>query len=108
MNSPFQNTDGAFEVFYDEEVVVSLKDGSKQTLTVSIFDIVEGDVLMDEGSMDTTRTDIRLTARKKDWCFLKSLKRGDILECRCRGKYTVSEVKNDPYFGIVITARESK
>lgn len=106
MRSPFGcENERAFDPFYDESAVVKLKSGKKQTLVVSVFDDIEGQTLLEDGSIDTARHDIQLRARQSDWCFVQTMKRGDTIELPRRGKYSVSEVKNEPALGIIITAR---
>ena len=105
MNGPFTNFDDAFIPMYGEQASFTTKDGDRQTIKVCVFDCVEGEPLMEEGSMETTRRDIQLSIHMKNWNFVKRLKRGDAIEVPCRGKFSVQEVMNDPHFGIVVKAR---
>ena len=105
MNNPFTDIDDAFLTMFKEEASLTTKEGDRQTLKVCIFDNVEGEPLIDEGSMETTRRDIQLSIHMKDWNFVKRLTRGDKIEVPCRGKFSVQQVINDPQFGIVVKAR---
>ena len=106
MKKFFADSEEAFAPFYDESVIATTKEGEVQTLTVSVFDDIEGEPLMDEGSMETNRKDIQFNARQKDWYFIQKLKRGDEIEWMGK-KYKVEVARNDPALGVIVKAREA-
>lgn len=105
MKSPFAETDAAYDVFYDEQVVIT-HGGQKQTLEVNIFTDSTGDALTDS-AMDTDREDILLVFQKKDWGYLSRLVRGDTIERTAYNglKYKVVESRHDAIMGWVLRAR---
>ena len=105
MQSPFTDIDAAFDVFYDERVVIS-HGGERQTLDVNIFTDATGDALTD-AAMDTDREDILLVFQKKDWGYMSKLVRGDTIErTACNGlKYKVVDSRHDAIMGWVLHAR---
>lgn len=100
---------------FEEEVVVILKKTNKrQTLQACVFDDINGEVLSEDASMDTSRKDIQLLFFQKDFGFLQSITRGDVVERLVgvgngepfrRMKYTVSESYRDENHSWVIKAR---
>lgn len=108
MNSPFTGTHAAFEVFYDETVSITTKDGKRDTFPVAVFTDGYSDPL-DDSMMETDRTDVRFIFKRRDWSFIQKVERGaEIIRfTENRKKYVVSEVKYDSALGWIITARES-
>lgn len=107
--SPFTDTEDAFNPFYQTDIKVVLKSGERQTLTVSMFDAVEGDALSEEVDLDTTRKDLKFVARKQDWDFVKKMTRGDTIELpdsHTKERYKVDSIDNHFVMGMVITARQ--
>lgn len=101
------NTERAFMPFNDFAITITTKTGNRETLKVSLFDDIEGEPLSDEVSMDTERKDLQIIARRKDWGFVKTVKRGDTIEVPPdKKKYSVSSVENDFALGIIIKARQ--
>ena len=72
MKSPFRHIDSAFDVFYDEHIVVECKDGRKQILEVCVFTDNTGDVLAQD-MIDTDREDISIAVKHEDWQFLDNI-----------------------------------
>lgn len=107
MKNPFCpiEIENAFAPMYNEQAAFTTKSGERQALDVCVFDDVEGETLLEEGSMETNRRNIQLNLRMSDWNFVKTLKRGDAIEIPCRGKFAVVSVQNDPNIGIVVNAR---
>lgn len=100
------DTDKAFMPFYDFAVTITTKEGKRQTLKVSLFDDIEGEPLSQELSMETERKDIQIVARRRDWSFLQTIRRGDTVEVPpMKKKYSISSVENDFAMGIIIKAR---
>lgn len=104
MKTPFTDIDKAFEPFWIDMIIATLKNGETQTLPCCVFDDVEGEPLVDN-MMDTDRRDILIMARDADWCFIKRMKRGDELTYN-NEKYSVKEAKNDSALGIIVRARQ--
>ena len=105
MKNPFIHFDKAFDPMFSEDVILTLKDGKKQTISTCIFDDTTGDALSDD-SVDTTREDIQLVFKKNDIAFLQRVSRGDTIErVRFGKKYKVSESKHDDIFTWIIKAR---
>ena len=107
MKSPFTHIDSAFEVFYDEQIVIECKDGRKQTLDVCVFTDNTGDVLAQD-MIDTDREDISIAVKREDWQFLDNIGIQDTItrfvNSKCV-KYKVSDVLDDCLMGKVIKAR---
>lgn len=105
MQSPFTDTDNAFEVFYDERVVIT-HGGMRTTLDVCIFTDMTGDAL-DDNAMDTDRQDILVVFKVVDWPYMSNLVRGDMIErTEANGvKYRIQETKYDAVMGWVVRAR---
>lgn len=108
MKSPFRHIDSAFDVFYDETILVECKDGKKQTLMACVMTDNTGDPLS-EDMVDSTREDLNIVSRHCDWAFVQKLERGDKLTRICMNKkYVVQEVVEDFAMGFVIKARQAK
>lgn len=105
MKSPFKNTDAAYDVFYDETVVIT-HGGEKQTLQVNVFTDTTGDTITD-AAMDTDREDIMLVFQRKDWAYMSNLVRGDTIERTAYNglRYKVVQAKYDSIMGWVLHAR---
>ena len=109
MRSPWNIDDRAFEPMYDESVIIRHKDGGKtdeQTIKCIVYSDSTGEPLSGD-AMDTDREEINISCRKKDWAFVKSLKRGDkVIRTATNGKtYAVREAKYDAVMGWVLAAR---
>ena len=107
--SPWKGNDNAFDVMYDESVVISgtRTDGNfKQTIEVALFVDYTSDPT-GEDMLDTDCEYIHLCCRPEDVAFLLKLKRGDVIERTAYNgiKYAIQEVKRDYVMGWVITAR---
>lgn len=107
MHNPWKDIDDrAFVPMFDENVAIKTHDGNKTTLKAAIFVDGMADPLTDD-MMDTEREDMTFVFAKKDWAFVKTLKRGaTITRCSDRKQYSISDVKLDNCFGWCITARE--
>lgn len=109
MKDPFDRNDfdKAFVPMFSEHVVITLKDGTKQTLSACVFDDSTDDPISD-GSMDTTRERIQLLFKTSELAFLKAIKRGDVIERQGVGrKYTIYDSRADETFSWVIRARRA-
>lgn len=107
MKSPFEHIDSAFDVFYDEQILVECKDGRKQTLTACVFTDNTGDVLAQD-MIDTDREDISIAVRREDWALLQNIEIQDSIHRIVNGKcvkYKVSDVLDDYSMGKVVKAR---
>lgn len=108
MKSPFRHIDSAFDVFYDEQIVVECKDGRKQTLQACVMTDNTGDPLSEE-LVDSEREDLNIVARRCDWAFVQTLARGDKAIRLCTNKkYVVQEVVEDFVMGLVVKVRQTK
>jgi len=110
MRDPFIDMYKAFEVFYNEPVKITSKDGSlNQTIQCCVFSSTTGDTIEND-NFDTTRIDLNFICDRKDWKYVQLLKRGDQLE-RLRPlkhkKYTVQDIIEDDVMGLVIVGWES-
>jgi hypothetical protein len=109
MKSPWTDSslDDSFDIFYDESVEISDPKGTKKTtLKVAPFTYSTGETFSDD-TLDTERKDMTFVFRRKDWPFLKDVKRGWTIK-RVDGKtFSVSDVLTDEQdaFGIVVTAK---
>lgn len=107
MNSPFKNIHGAFEVFYDEDAVITTSDGTRTSFKVCVFTDGTADPLSDD-MLDSEREDMTFIFKRKDWPFVKKLTRGATIKRLCDAKeYSVSDVKFDHALGWMIAAREA-
>lgn len=107
MKSPFRHIDSAFDVFYDETILVECKDGKKQTLDVCVFTDNTGDVLAQD-MIDTDREDISIVVKREDWQFLGNVGIQDTITRFVNNKcvkYKVSDVLDDYLMGKVVKAR---
>lgn len=110
MRSPWEETDKAFEPMHTETVVfVCKRKGDadmRQAVDVAVFADGTGDVLS-EGQMDTDRQDILVSCKRKDWSYVRSIRRGDIIKRVNFGfrQYAVQSVDEDDVMGFVIRAR---
>lgn len=104
-NSPWKDIDDAFEMMYDESIVVK-HSNETATVEVCIFTDNTGDSLADE-TMDTTREDIKIACKREDWPYMSRLVRGDTIERTAYNglKYKVQEAKFDALMGWCIYAR---
>lgn len=82
--SPFTDTDSAFEPFYEEDAIVELKGGEKQTVKVLVATDNTADPMADE-MLDTTDESIAVTFLKQDWACLADIKRGDRITLPAKG-----------------------
>lgn len=107
--SLFDNTDKAFEPFYDEDIVVELKGGELVTVKACVTTDGTLDPMSDE-MMDTQEQGISLTFKRDDWPALANIKRGDkITRTMWNGqmkRYSVSDVKEDFALGWICIAKE--
>ena len=105
MKSPFTDTDSAFDVFYDESVVIT-HGGNRQTIDVNIFTDETGDALTDS-AMDTDREDILVVFKPTDWGYMSKLVRGDTIERTAHNgvRYKVVDSRHDAIMGWVLHAR---
>lgn len=106
--NPWRDTDKAFDVMFDEQLVVQ-SNGRKTTLPVSVFQSTN-DSVFEEGSIDSDVTSIDIVIRRCDWTQVSKLKRGDALTTSCyrNMKFFVVEVVEDGVMGLVIHARSKK
>lgn len=105
MCNPWKEVDEAFQLMFDESIVIT-HGGEKATIEVVVFTDNTGDSLVEE-TMDTTREDIKIVCKRKDWPYMSRLVRGDTIErTTCNGvKYKVQEAKFDALMGWCIYAR---
>lgn len=103
--SPWKNADNAFELMYDESIVVK-HGGEKATVNVCVFTDNTGEALTDD-AIDTTREDIKVVCKLEDWPYMSKLIRGDTIERTAYNgmKYKVSESVFDALMGWCIIAR---
>lgn len=110
MKDPFSPDcfDSAFEPMYSEPVVITLKDGTRQTLEACIFDDSTDDPISDS-ALDSVGERIQLIFKRSNITFLKTIKRGDIIERQGVGgkKYTVQDSSMDDPYSWVIRARKA-
>lgn len=106
MTSPWMIYDGAFCPMFDEDVAVVTHDGRKTSLKAALFTDGMGDPVSDD-MLDTEREDVTFVFAKKDWPFVKTLKRGATIRCGDVGtEYAVSESKLDNCLGWCVKARQ--
>lgn len=105
MRNPWKEQDDAFDMMFDESIVVKHGD-NKATVVVSVFTDNIGDSLS-EDTLDTTREDIKIVCKRKDWPYMSRLLRGDVIERTSYNgvKYKVLEAKFDALMGWCIYAR---
>jgi hypothetical protein len=109
MKNPFcvEDFDKAFAPMFSEPVVITLKDGTKQTLSACVFDDATDEPISD-ASLDTTCERIQLVFKQSDIAFLKAIKRGDVVErSGIEKKYTIQDSRADNTFAWVIRARRA-
>lgn len=110
MKSPWDINDRAFDPMYDAPVVIScVRDGNEIAQTVRCFvsSDVTGEPIADE-MLDTDRKDLNFSFARKDWAFLKMVRRGDKVKRQGllgEAVYTVQNVVDDDVLGIVIKGR---
>ena len=109
MTSPWDIDDKAFEPMYDEPLLIRHTEDGKtvdQTIKCIVYSDATGDAISAD-ALDTEREDINISCRKRDWAFVKSLRRGDkVARPTTNGKtYAVQDVKYDAVMGWVIAAR---
>ena len=103
MTSPFDNTDKAFCVFYNEHVVIT-HGGERQTIHANVFTDGMAEPLT-EDALDTDMEEVLFVFRRKDWAYVSKLVRGDTVEREDGAKYRVSSARRDAVMGWVIHAR---
>ena len=109
MKSPFENTDKAFCVFYDDVVVVETKGGERTTLNCFLSQDNTADPI-DENMMETTAEQVQISFPKSSWAFIGSIKRGDKIirvgdEWTPEKVYVVQSVSSDYVLGFIVHAK---
>ena len=110
MRSPWDIDDKAFEPMFDEPVIISCtRDGQEIQQTVKCFvsSDMTGEPIADE-MLDTYRKDLNFSFARRDWAYLKTIRRGDkVTRQGLMGTmdYTVQDVIEDDVLGIVVKAR---
>ena len=106
MKSPWKDNDCAFAPMFDETVAFITPDSKKTSMRAAVFTDGMGDPVSDD-MLDTEREDLTFVFCKKDWPFVKNVKRGTTLvRCNYNGlEYAVSEAKLDNCLGWCIKAR---
>lgn len=110
MTSPWNIDDRAFAPMYDTAVIISCtRDGKEISQTVRCFvsSDVTGEPIADE-MLDTDRKDLNFSFARRDWAFLKMVRRGDKVKRQGllgEAVYTVQDVIEDDVLGIVIKGR---
>lgn len=84
MKSPFYGNEKAFDPFYEEDAIVELKGGQKQTVKVLVMTDNTADPTVEE-MLDTDEESIAVTFRKQDWAYLADIKRGDRITFPAKG-----------------------
>lgn len=112
MESPWNDTDKAFEPMYTEKISVNGKrDGGVERVNQSIDCVIytdeTGDPFSSE-SVDTTREDIVISFKERDWSYVQRVQRGDsVYRPMNNRRYAVTSVKRDIAMGWIIKARET-
>ncbi len=103
MQSPFHNTDAAFDVMFAESVSITHGE-DRQTISAAVF--ADGtDEAITNDALDTERESISIVCKRDDWAFAETVTRGDTVERENGAKYKVVSARRDATMGFVIRAR---
>ena len=110
MKEPWCDIDKAFEPMQNETVLFVCKREKdadmRQAVEVTVFTDGTG-YSLSEDQISTDREDILVGFKRKDWPYVRTMRRGDILK-RCKlgfKEYAIQSVEEDEVMGLVIKAR---
>lgn len=106
MNNPWKDNEKAFAPMFGETLEVETQDGKRTSIQAAVFTDGTGDPFS-EDMLETDREDVTMVFMKKDWPFVRRLKRGDVVRrLDFNGvSYSVSEAKLDNCLGWCLKAR---
>lgn len=107
---PWDCIDNAFTPMFNEHITIHAKDGFDYSISVSVFQDMTDDVLLEEHNMNSKCESLQFIFKDCDWNNVSKVSRGDLIERNeFNGKkYSITEVQHDSNIGNIIKARSLK